>query len=222
MAQKAVSERNQTAALDHIRQALANAGAIQKQMPSASPVLVPVSTEIDTTTTYRPVKPSKDEELRLKHDSSIRGVEAVTTTSNLNVSAAAASLQTAQTALKTGDRQTASLALDAVSKSVVQSQSTGDEPLVMARQNLQLALARVQSGKYHDAAVPLRSAAEALADYEKQTPGQHDSVELVREQIMDCADRIAHHHGLIFKSVSNAWLIYRTVAEDRRPVDSAE
>src|ERR1700676_3545544 len=62
MARKAVAARNRAESLDHIRKASLLAGEIQKQSPAdARPVLVPVYREIETTTTYRPVKRGKGE-----------------------------------------------------------------------------------------------------------------------------------------------------------------
>ena len=194
LARQAVADHNQSAALDHVKQAQANAQAIERQMPPDSPVLVPVSREVDTTTTYRNVKPGKGDEFRLKHDTSVRGVEGVVTTSHLNVSAAGASLETARAALEHADWATAGIALDAVSESVMKSQRVGDMPLTMAAQNLQLARDRVASGKYRDAEVPLRSAAEALSKYERTAPERAGAVESLRGQIAECAQSIAHHH----------------------------
>jgi hypothetical protein len=198
LAQQAVASYDKDGALDHIKQGLSLADEIRQNSPdSVRPILVPVYREIDTTTTYTPVK-HKDGEMsadRLKKDTSIRGVSGDVTTARLDVTAAAERLQNAQASAANGDWSGANAALAAAAASVVVSQSQGSMPLDMARQNLQLARARVIDGKYKDAAVPLRSAAQALGDFEKTcTPPQSSAVESARQAVLGYANSIAHNH----------------------------
>ena len=66
-------------------------------------------------------------------------------------------------------------------------------PLEMARQNLELAKERVLAGKYHDAELPLKSAAQALGDYEKSFNGARASeIENTREAVSGYATRVWH------------------------------
>src|SRR5580692_7939434 len=92
LARQAVASRDKDSAMDHIRQGLINADTIRETAPnSPAPLLVPVYREIDTTSTYTPVK-HKDGEMsadRLKKDTSIRGVTGDLTTTKLDVVAAA-------------------------------------------------------------------------------------------------------------------------------------
>jgi hypothetical protein len=68
-------------------------------------------------------------------------------------------------------------------------------PLDMAWRNLELARARVLDGKYKDAVVPLRSAAQALGDFEKSCTGdQASTVESARQAMVAAADSISHDH----------------------------
>jgi hypothetical protein len=198
LAQQAVVSRDQAGAVDHIKQGLALAEEIRQNSPdSARPILEPVYREVETTTTYTPVK-HKDGEMspdRLKHDTSIRGVAGDVTTKNLDVLAAADHLRGAQTALEGGDWSAADAALAAVATSVVVTHSQGNMPLNMARQNLELARLRVVNGKYKEAAVPLRSAAQALGDFEKNcTVQQAAEVESARQAVLGYADSISHNH----------------------------
>jgi ribosomal protein S20 len=195
-ARKALSAYDKNAALDAIKRARATADEIlQKGGPA--PVLVPVRVEIETTSTYTPVKHHTGEMTasRMKKDTSIREVQADTTNTNLNVTAAADFLGQAQTAIERDDFAAAQTALNGVSNSIVTTQSQGDMPLLKARDNLQLARARVLEGKYRDAVVPLRSAAEALDEYARAFPGPNaEQAEYMRASIDDYAGKIAHNH----------------------------
>jgi hypothetical protein len=215
LAQQAVSSRDKDAAIDHIKQGLSLADEIRSNSPeSVRPILIPVNKELETTTTYTPVK-HKDGEMgadRLKKNSSIRGVSGDLTVTSLDVLAAADHLRAAQTSLSAGDWAAAAAALGAVHTSVVVTQSQGTMPLDMARRNLDLARARVLEGKYKDAAVPLRSAAQALGDFEKHcTAQQAASVESARQAIAGYSDYLSHDHdgalGKIdaWKDMLNQW-----------------
>jgi hypothetical protein len=198
LAQQAVASRDKDGAADHIKQALSLVEEIRHNSPDAAgPILVPVYRQVETTTTYTPVK-HKDGEMsadRLKADTSIRGVAGNVTISRLDITAAADHLRSAQASLESGDWSNADAALAAVASSVVVTQTQGNMPLDMARQNLELARIRVLNGKYKDAAVPLRSAAQALADFEKtSTREQASSVESARQAMLGYADRISRDH----------------------------
>jgi len=198
LARQAVASRDKDGAADHIKQGLSLAEEIRQNSPDAAgPILVPVYRQVETTTTYTPVK-HKDGEMsadRLKSDTSIRGVAGEVTTSRLDVMAAADHLHGAQASLESGDWGGADAALAAVASSVVVTQSQGNMPLDMARQNLELARVRIVSGKYKDSAAPLRSAAQALADFEKTCTGeQAASVDSARQAMLGYADRISHDH----------------------------
>ena len=66
-------------------------------------------------------------------------------------------------------------------------------PLEMARQNLELAKTRVLAGKYHEAELPLKSAAQALGDYERTFAGARPSeIEATREAVSGYATRVWH------------------------------
>lgn len=186
-AQQAIASRDQNAASDHLNRALATVAEIERTAPAARPILVPVFQEVDTETTVTPVK--KDAELK-KH-SSIRGVDGNTTTTTLNVSDAGMRLHAAQTALASGDWAGADAALAAIQTSV--SSSSGPMPLNMALQNLELAKERVLAGKYHDAELPLKSAAQAIGDYEKQFNGSRaETIDSTRQAIAGYATRVWH------------------------------
>ena len=196
LAKQAVSAHDKTAAVDHIKMAQMIVADIQKRGGPA-PILVPVRVEIETTSTYTPVKHRNGEMTasRMKKNTSIRDVDADTTTSNLNVTAAADHLAAAQTAMEHDDFVVAGTALSGVTDSIVTTQSEEGMPLLMAKQNLDLARARILEGKYKDAAVPLRSAAEALDHYAQQFPGPNaEKAESMRVEIDAYAAKVAHQH----------------------------
>jgi hypothetical protein len=209
LAQQAVATRDKDAAIGHIRQGLVNADAIRQSAANAPlPLLIPVYTDIETTTTYTPVK-HKDGEMsadRLKQDSSIRGVTGDITTRKLDIAAAADRLRTAQASLQTEDWNGAEASLAAVTNCVVVTQSHGNMPLDMAWRNLELARARVLEGKHRDAVVPLNSAAQALGDFEKNCAGEQASaVESARQAMLGAATSISHNHDGALGRI-DAWL----------------
>jgi YfdX protein len=192
MARQSIASRDRDSAIGHVKQAIATVNEIQqKDSDGARPLLIPVFSHTETTTTVTPVHRNSD----LKHNSSVRGVDGETTTTRLNITAAAERLPAAEAALESGDWNAADGALNAVENSVSVTQTTGDMPLRMARQNLELARTRVLDGKYHDAELPLKSAAQALRDYEMRLSGQQAAdVEAAHAAMLDFAARISHEH----------------------------
>lgn len=174
LARQAIAMNDTPAAIDHIHQAQTLALDIRKQVPADSnSMLIPVYTETERTITYRPVKKSKNDELtakRLKKDTNIRDVDATTTSNKLDVAQAELHLRDADAAASQADWTRAQAALQAVSNSVVRTQVNANMPLLRARENLMLAKSRVLEDKSGAAAMPLRSAAQALADYEAVAP----------------------------------------------------
>ena len=188
-ARQAIAARDRDAAVAHVRNAIATVSLIQQNSPNAPrPLMVTIYRSVDTTTTVTPVK--KHDEL--KKLSSIRDVEGDTTTAQLDVTAAGDRLPGAQAALESGDWNSADSILSAIENSVTTAQTTGPMPLRMARQNLQLAKTRVQEGKYHDAEMPLKSAAQALGDYERSVSGpQAAEIAAARQDMEGFSTRIS-------------------------------
>ena len=209
LAQQAIVSQQPDAALVHVRQARALTAELRKTAPIGhEPLLVPVSREIETTTTYRPVKRGKDTEIanRLKKDSSIREVEGEVITDRLDVTRAAMDLEKAEAALQHADWVAAASALDAVGTRVVHTQTQGEMPLLRARQNLELARSRMMAGKVKDAAAPLRAAALAMADFEKMGMAvRAEELEAMRADMELCARDVSHGHGAPVEQGS-AWL----------------
>ncbi len=208
-ARQAVASRDRAGANDHIQQGLSLAAEIQQNSPSSShPILIPVYREIETTSTYTDVKHTGGEMSpdRLKRNTSIRGVEGNVTVKKLDVTAAADRLRKAQASLQSGDWSGADAALVAVAAAVVVTQDQRNMPLVMVRQNLELARARAVDGKYKDAVAPLRSAAQALGDVEKQYTGERAAdVESTRKAILGYTESISHNHEDAVGKI-DAWL----------------
>jgi len=194
LARRAVAARDKADAMDHLRKAEILTGEIQKQSPENSqPLMVPVRRDIETTTTYTPVKQKHGEMTasRLKKNTSIREVDGEVATSNLNVTAVAEKLPAVESALQRDDWATADTVLAGIANSVVTTQAEGDMPLLKVRQNLQLARARVLDAKYKDAVVPLRAAAEGLHAFAEQAPGPNaERAESMRQEILDYAAHI--------------------------------
>jgi hypothetical protein len=203
LARQAIASRDRDGAIGHIKQAIATVSEIQQKAPDAArPLLIPVYSQVDTTTTVTPVHKNAG----LKHNSSVRGVDGETITARLDVTAAADRLPAAQAALASGDWNAADAALGAVENSVSITQTTGNMPLSMARKNLELAKTRALEGKYDDAELPLKAAAEALGDYENRFTGQQAAdIEAARQAMLGFAAHVAHEHDGALDRI-NAWL----------------
>jgi hypothetical protein len=203
-ARQAIAAQERDAALNHVRRAIATVAEIQQNAgESARPLLIPIYRQVETTTTVTPVKHNDAE---LKKNSSIRGVEGETTTARLDITAASNRLQTAQEAMQNGDWGAADGALAGVENSVSVSQSSGEMPLRMAQRNLELARTRIQNGRYGDAELPLKSAAQALGEYEKGFSGQQATdIEAARQAMLGYATSIHHDHGAAMDRI-DSWL----------------
>ncbi len=209
LARRAIAVHNNDAALEHIQYAVVLADRIMSQAPpEESPVVVPVSKEIQTTTTYRPVKRGKGPltPKRMKKYTSAREVQQDITTADLNVTNAANDLEAAQLALERDDRGAADVWLERVAGDVTEVNANRDAPLLMVRQNLRLARSRVLEGKYEDAQAPLRAAAQGLQDFERQFPGpQATQAAYMRGQILNFAHIIKHDRADALRLIDQ-WL----------------
>jgi hypothetical protein len=209
MAQQAIQARDREAALDHIHQAVSLADGILQQTPTnIHPVMVPVAREIETTSTYTPVKHGKEGEMtasRIKKNTSIREVEGDVTIEEVDVTNASDRLRTADAALQKFDWTAAELALDSIG--VVETHSRGDMPLLKARDNLMLARTALGGGKNGAIEAPLRSAAEALGDFAHTTSSGQDaaSAEAMQKEILAYAHSTSEKHDDTAQRL-NAWL----------------
>jgi hypothetical protein len=193
LAQQAVAQQDQAAALDHIRQGSGLAATILQATPPSTPrpVLVRIYKSTETTTTYAPAKRNG----HLKKNATVAGTETQITTGRLDVSSAATRFQDAEAAVERDDWTTAGSDLRAIPESVIQTTVQGNMPLLEARQNLRLARMRIEEGRYKDAAAPLSAAADDLADYERLSPGPlGQNAEYFRQQIASYASTVAKNH----------------------------
>lgn len=192
MARQAIASRDRDSAVGHVRQALATVSEIQQKAGELPrPLMIPIGSQTETSTTVTPVHKNGD----LKHNSAVRGVNGDTTTTRLNITAAADRLPAAEAALESGNWTAADAALGDIEGSMSVTETNGNMPLNMARQNLEIAKARVMDGKYHDAVLPLRSAAQALGDYERHCSGQQAAnIEMTRQEMLSMAAHITHEH----------------------------
>lgn len=211
-ARAAIGAHDKTGALGHINQALKTANEVQNAaeangMGTKGKLMVPIYRELETESVYRPVKHGKGETMtagRLKRDTSIREVTGRMTGTSLDVTGAREHLEAARTALNNGDFAVADSALDAVEKGVVTESANFYVPLLRARENLDLARERVLEGKYKDAKMPLLAAAQALANYQKLSPGPHaGDAGYLRARIDGYAADIAHRHGDALDRIRN-------------------
>ena len=203
VARQAVRNRDQSAALDHIRQAQLLAAEIQRQSAGQpEPLLIPVRSETETTTMYTDVKRSKSGEMtagRMKKNTHASDVEQQTSTDDLNVTTAVDYLSAAKSDLQREDWTAADTDLANVANLV--HITAADEPasLLQAHQNLLLARARLVEEKYHDAVAPLREAEHALSDFEERDRGPlAQQAEDMRQDIEVMAAHI-HRDGSIDK-----------------------
>jgi len=192
LARQSIASRDGVAGLDHIQKAIILANnAADLARSQGKPMLVTYAREIETETTYSPVKKSKTGEIsadRMKKRTNIRDVSADGREDSIDVAQARNQLEVARAALQNGDAATAERSLAAVESSVVHSAINGSMPLERAKENLALARARVQEGKYSSAAAPLRSAAQAL----EGLPGPHATdADVLRRQMDDFSKRVS-------------------------------
>lgn len=201
-ARQAIAAHDSAAAAAHVRNAQATVNLIQQQSPNApAPLMVPIYSSVETTTTVAPVRRH-----HFNKNSSIRGVEGTATAEQFNVSFAGERLPVALAALDAGDWQSADAALAAIQNNVSVVQTNGDMPLAMARRNLELARQEVAAGRYHEAVMPLRSAAQALGEYERGFSGQTASdIEGARLAMLDRADHIRRDRADAGGQIDN-WL----------------
>jgi hypothetical protein len=196
VAGQALANHDTRTALEEVRQALAATDQINAASPAAEePLRVPLASDFDAISTMVPAK-RHGSAGRLKHNSSVSEVNGTYTVTALNVSSARAYLLAAQTALRSGDLDAASTDLASVKGDVVTSSFTGAMPLVQAKDNLNLATARVKDGKFKDAILPLKSASRALQSFAHQEP-QPRHADLAAKIALDMdayADRIEKDH----------------------------
>jgi hypothetical protein len=209
-AQQAVTRQEPGAALQHVRQAKGLLAEIRKSAPpSAEALLVPISVQVDTTTTYTPVKPAKDGELtaaRMKKRTSIREVQGDVTTDRLDVALASAHLDTAESALERSDLVAAGTALAAVNNDVVRTKTSGDLPLLKVRENLELARSRILEGNVKAAATPLRAAAEGIAAFRSGEPEVRPAELDTMHSEIEAAAREAFHGKPVAADRLDFWL----------------
>jgi hypothetical protein len=210
MARQAVNAHDRSAAQDQTAQALALAHRIlQESAGQPQPVLVTMSKDLETTTTYTPVKKLKNGDLtpdRMKHNTSVREVQATGTMQQLDVSSAADRLAATQTALAAENWTAADQDLRQIQESVIHMRVDDTMPLMQAKDNLQLAKARILEGKPGDARMPLRAAAQSLVDFEKLSPGPDaEKADYMRRQMLERADRV-HHNTNETLSFIDSWL----------------
>jgi hypothetical protein len=217
LARQAVHSRDQSAALDHIRQAQSLAAEIQsKAAGQPQPLLVPIRQEKETTTTYTDVKRSKSGEMtasRLKKHTHISDVEQQISADELNVTAAADHLRAAQSDLERMDWTAADTDLASAGNLVHRDITNRDMPLMQVQRNLMLARQRLAEQKNSAAVLPLREAARALADFERQGASpQAQQAEAMRQNIEAMASHI-HHEASI--ATIDDWL--RTLEQWQKP-----
>lgn len=201
LARLAISNRDQNAALDHVRQAQSLMAEIHAQTAGQpQPVLIPVQSTTETTTMYTDVKRAKNGELtanRMKKHTHVSDVEQQTSAEEMNVTSAQSNLDAAQAALQRVDWAGADTALTEVTNLVHTSGADRPEPLLQARQNLLLARDRIAAGDYNAAVAPLREAEHALADFEQQNHGSlGQQAEDMRQNIEGMARNIKRKASL--------------------------
>jgi hypothetical protein len=203
-ARHGIAANDRDAALAHVTEALGMIHQIQSaaaanNMESQGRLVVPITGELETESVYGPVKRGDEGKLiarRMKRGTNVRDVTGTVTRSMLDVNAAESNLKTAQAALVSENFTTADAALAAAQQNVVTETANENLPLLRAKQNLTLARTRVLEGKYKDARMPLKSAAQALADYEKLSAGPHASeAGDMRLAISAYADRVGRDHS---------------------------
>lgn len=171
-ARQAVLKQDQTAALDHVRNAKDLAEEMQAAMAGQpQPLLVPVTTHVETSTMYTNVRRHHNGQVSLKKNTNVSEVNENVTSGQLNVTTAADYLNAAEADVRNLDWNNAANNLSAATKLVNVDVSDANAPLLLARQNLLLARSRIQEGRSRAAVLPLRQAANALGQFEQERHG---------------------------------------------------
>lgn len=158
---------------------------LRPSTPAGTPILVPLETEVEVETTFKPRRAGVETTARAE-----RTVGAVSGRS-LDVGMARQQFEAARAALDRDDPTAADNSLAAVENSVRTEAASGDLPLVRARQNLEVARSRALDGKPNAARAPLREAARALREYEAGAPGpQAAEAAALRADIEDYAGQV--------------------------------
>ena len=169
LAREASLQRNRIPALSHIGRAQALAEEIlEAAPPEPQPVLVRV---------YRTNEPA-------------------VSTGRLDVSSASRRLESAAKAVQNDHWVTADSDLSAIPESLIRTKVEGTMPLLEARQDLSLALIRVQERRFHAAVAPLGETAQDLAEFERLVPGPiAQDAEYFRQRIDSYASQLPRHHA---------------------------
>ena len=143
---------------------------------SGMPLVVPLSEEVETTSTVGPMKRGK----RIDRKATVRELEVEHRSVTLDVGVAQEKLEAARAELERGEMGAADAQLAALARGAEGQVVLQDPALLKARQNLLLARTRVEQGRYKDAQAPLRAAAKALGrrdieDYAKSI--RHDNAD---------------------------------------------
>ena len=171
-ARQAALNHEQTAALNHIQNARNMAAQIQSAMAGKQPpLLVPVTTQVETSTMYTGVKRHRNGAVTLKKNTNVSEVNQHVTSGQLDVTTAADYLDAAESDVRNLDWNSAADNLSAATQLVQVDVSNQDVPLLLAKQNLLLARTRIEEGRYKAAVLPLREASNALAQFERQGYG---------------------------------------------------
>ena len=146
---------------------------------SGKPLVVPLSEEVETTSTIGPLKRGEP----LDRKATVREVEVEHRSVTLDVGMAQEKLTAARAALDRGDAAAADAQLAALAQGAEEQVVLHDPALLKARQNLLLARTRVEQGRYKDAEAPLRAAGKVL--------GRRDIEDYAKRIRRDNADALA-------------------------------
>jgi hypothetical protein len=125
---------------------------------SGKPLVVPLSEEVETTSTLGPLRRGDP----VDRKAAVQEVEVEHRSVTLDIAMAQDKLSAARAALDRGDFAAADAQLAALAQGVEQQTILHDPELLKARQNLLLARNRVAQGRYKDAEAPLRTAGKTL------------------------------------------------------------
>lgn len=174
-AREAVRNRDQEAALNHVYQGQALVAQIQTATAKQpQPILIPVHSTTETTTTYTDVKRSDSGEFtanRMKKGTHVSDVQASTSSEQLDLTTAQDNLDAAYTAIQHEDWVAADTDLAAVSNLVHTNTIRYSDALLQAHQNLEIARAHVANENYKAAVMPMRQAEAALSNFELRDRG---------------------------------------------------
>lgn len=202
-AREAIKDQNKAAALRDVEQARTELRDIQAKANGAT--TIPVYQEFVSVSILNPVQAEHAARRRAHNEATVHQVAGDYTDVAVNTTVAQKNLEAAKQALNEGNLKLADEALADVQEGVSIEEVEANMPLARARENLILARAAAEKGRYGEAHAALASASRALSSYINQN-GQHvDQARSLKQQIDSYDQNLQQNHTNIVSEINQWW-----------------